>query len=73
MILNCALKGSNITNTPVNWELVTLRLTNLKSFIEQVITIHYLKEILFSQIDNILSNSDFQEIYIENEKQHSNN
>ena len=65
-ILNCALKGSNITTSRNNWELVYNRLHNLKQFINQVITKQSLNEILHNQIDSILQNEDFIEIYKNN-------
>ena len=64
--MNCALKGSNITTSRNNWELVYNRLHNLKQFINQVITKQSLNEILHNQIDSILQNEDFIEIYKNN-------
>lgn len=64
--MNCALKGSNITTSRNNWELVYNRLHNLKQFINQVITKQSLNEILHNQIDSILQNNDFIEIYKNN-------
>lgn len=65
-ILNCALRGSNITNELVTWNLVYIRLESLKSFIDSVILEPELNIILHNQIDNILDNADFKAIYLEN-------
>ena len=63
LILNCALNGSNLTRDPLSWEILTLRLNGLKSFINQVIYTETFNAILHSQIDNILTSKDFKQIY----------
>ena len=65
-MLNCALRGSNITNELVTWNLVCIRLESLKSFIDSVILEPELNVILHNRIDNILDNADFKAIYLEN-------
>ena len=65
-MLNCALRGSNISNDLITWNLVCNRLESLKSFVDSVITHTELNMILHNQIDNILSNEDFKAIYLEN-------
>ena len=65
-VLNCALRGSNITNELVTWNLVCIRLESLKSFIDSVILEPELNVILHNRIDNILDNADFKAIYLEN-------
>ncbi len=65
-MLNCALCGSNISNDLITWNVVCTRLTGLKSFIDSVIVQPELNTILHDQIDNILRNKDFRDIYIEN-------
>lgn len=65
-MLNCALRGSNVSNELITWNLVCIRLEGLKSFIDSVITQPELNIILHNQIDNILDNEDFKAIYLEN-------
>ena len=68
LILNCILKGSNVTSDPLNWHLIELRLNNLREFINQVIFIEQLNNVLHSQIDNILNNKDLHILYGRNTK-----
>lgn len=63
LILDCVLGKSNITNEPQSYDLLHTRLTNLKSYIDSIITNVELNILLKSRINNILSNTNLINLY----------
>jgi len=63
LIISCALGKSNISNNSITYELVSLRLNNLRPFINQVIRNNELNILLHNFIDSIINNPHFKSIY----------
>jgi hypothetical protein len=63
LILNCLLGKSNINPSYTSYELLYDRLTNLKPYIDAIISNVDINILLHDRIHNILSNTDLISLY----------